>query len=240
MDLVTAIGSADGPICVVGAGGKTTTMFALAHRRKRAIVTSTVNIPIFDREVARLDITTEPLATLDTDELQFPLGLVPDRQGRNRYQGYEPGTVDAIAQHHDGPVFVKADGARMREFKAPAENEPRIPASAAVVVPVVSVHVVGKPLTEYWVHRPERVAALTDTGIGDEITAATVATVLTAEAGGLKGVPADATVVPLLTKVDSDEHERAARAIAERTHEYADRIDIPRVVLARFDAVDTV
>ncbi|MFW6434929.1 MAG: selenium cofactor biosynthesis protein YqeC, partial [Halovenus sp.] len=216
MDLATAIGSADGPICVVGAGGKTTMMFALAHRSERAVVTATVNIPIFDREVSRIDVTTDPVGTLDTGVDSFPLGLVPDRAGKNRYRGYDPGTVDSIAANHDGQLLVKADGARMREFKAPGENEPRIPDSAAVVVPVVSVHAVGKPLTGHWVHRPERIAAITGSEIGDEITADTVATVLTADEGGLKGVPSEATVIPLLTKVDTSAHERTARAIAEQ------------------------
>jgi probable selenium-dependent hydroxylase accessory protein YqeC len=237
MDLVTAVGGADGPICVVGAGGKTTTMFALAHRLRRAVVTATVNIPVFEREVERFQVTSDPVAALDTGAV-FPLGVVPERVGKNRYRGYEPATVDGIAERHDGPVLVKADGARMREFKAPGENEPRIPARGGVVVPVVSVHVVGKPLTEYWVHRPERVVALTGDEIGDEITAETVATVLTHERGGLKGVPPDATVVPLLTKVDSPAHEQAAREIAALTRESADRI--PRVALARFDAFERV
>ena len=242
MDLTTAIGSADGSICVVGAGGKTTTMFALAHRSERAVVTATVNIPIFDREVATVDVTTDPVGTLDTAPDSFPLGLVPDRAGSNRYRGYEPGTVDSIAANHDGQLLVKADGARMREFKAPGENEPRIPDSAAVIVPVVSVHAVGKPLTGHWVHRPERVAAITGSEIGDEITADTVATVLTADDGGLKGVPSDATVIPLLTKVDTPAHERAARAVAESTHERAGRtaVDIPHVALGRFDAFETI
>jgi probable selenium-dependent hydroxylase accessory protein YqeC len=242
MDLATAIGSADGPICAIGAGGKTTMMFALAHRSKRSVVTATVNIPIFDREVATVDVTTDPVSALDTGEDSFPLGLVPDRAGKNRYRGYDPETVDSIAENHDGQLLVKADGARMREFKAPGDNEPRIPDSAAVVVPVVSVHVVGKPLTPHWVHRPKRVAAISGTEVGDEITADTVATVLTADEGGLKGVPSGATVIPLLTKVDTPAHERIARAIAEQTRERAEQVDtdLPHVALGRFDAFDTV
>jgi probable selenium-dependent hydroxylase accessory protein YqeC len=241
MDLVTAVGSTDGPVCVVGAGGKTTTLYALASRMERAIVTATVRIPVFDREVATVEVSADPVERLDTVE-RFPLGLVPEREGSDRYRGYDPGTVDAIAESHDGPVLVKADGARMREFKAPDDHEPRIPDSTAVVAPVVSSHIVGKPLTGHWVHRPEAVAALTGSDIGDEITADTVATVLTHEQGGLKGVPAGADVVPLVTKVDSPAHERVARDIAERVHDRADgaAVTLPRVALARFGVVETV
>lgn len=241
MDLVTAIEPDEGPVCVVGGGGKTTTLYALASRLPGAVVTATVRIPVFDREVAEVVVAPEPLDRL-ADLEEFPVGLVPERERDDRYRGYDPDTVDAIARHHDGPVLVKADGARMRDFKAPSENEPRIPRSATVVVPVVSSHVVGKPLTGGWVHRPKRVAALTDSSLGDTITAETVATVIAHEQGGLKGVPSGARVVPLVTKVDSPDHERAARAIAEAIHDRAAGLDVrlPRVALARFDAFDAV
>jgi probable selenium-dependent hydroxylase accessory protein YqeC len=241
MNLVTALEPADGPLCVVGAGGKTTTLYALASRTQRAIVTATVRIPIFDREVSTVEVTADPVERLESGEAgPFPLGLVADREDKNRYRGYDPEVVDAIARTHDGPVLVKADGARMRDFKAPGENEPRIPGSTEVVVPVVSSHVVGKPLTGHWVHRPNRIAALADTDLGDEITADTVGTVIAHEQGGLKGVPPDATVVPLVTKVDSQDHQGVAREIAARIHERAEGVDLPRVALGRFDVIETV
>ena len=241
MDLLSAIGSTDGLVCVVGAGGKTTTMYALASRLQNAVVTSTVRIPVFDTEVTDVLVTENPVTVLEAEQ-SFPLGLVPEREGSNRYRGYDPETVDELATAHDGPVLVKADGARMREFKAPGENEPQIPASADVVVPVVSSHVVGKPLTGHWVHRPERVGALTGTEIGDEITPETVARVLAHEQGGLKGVPEGATVVPFVTKVDSADHEQVGRAIGDAIYESLDdsTVEVPRVALARFDAFDAV
>ncbi len=240
MTLVTAIGDADGPISVVGAGGKTTTLYALAARLSRAVVTATVRIPIFDREVATVEVSTDPVALLE-DHQSFPCGLVPDRERADRYLGYEPETVDSIAAAHDGQTLVKADGARMREFKSPGENEPRIPSTSDVVVPVVSSHAVGKPLSGHWVHRPERIATLTGSSLGDEITADTVATVITHERGGLKGVPDGATVIPLVTKVDSSAHEQTAREIAARIHERTDgaTVDLPRVALGRFDVFET-
>lgn len=243
MNLLTALEPADGPTCVVGAGGKTTTMYALASRLSNAVVTSTVRIPIFDRQVSTVEVTDDPISALErAGNETFPLGLVPEREGGDRYRGYDLETVDSLADAHDGPILVKADGARMREFKAPGDHEPRIPDSAALVVPVVSVHVVGKPLTGHWVHRPKQVAALSETNLGEEMTAETVADVVASEKGGLKNVPAGARVVPLLTKVDSTEHEQAARDIAAAIHDRADThdLDLPQVALARFDAFETI
>jgi probable selenium-dependent hydroxylase accessory protein YqeC len=242
MELVDAIQPDDGHVCVVGAGGKTTTIFSLAARTNRALVTSTVHIPIFDRDVREVAVTSEPIERLAaTDPESFPLGLVPERASSDRYRGYDPATVDRIADAHDGPVLVKGDGARMREFKAPGENEPRIPASADVVVPVASAHIVGKPLTGHWVHRPEQVASLVDADLGEKINPETVAAAIAHEEGGLKGVPSGATVVPLVTKVDGPGHERAAADIADRIHELtADAtVEVPRVGLARFDVFET-
>ncbi|GAA0510254.1 probable selenium-dependent hydroxylase accessory protein YqeC [Halorubrum aquaticum] len=239
MNVVDALDAGEGTTCLVGAGGKKTTLYVLADRLDRAVLTATVRIPIFDRQVATVRTAADPVSELaslrdresDDERATFPLGLVPERERDDRYRGYDPETVDRLSAAHDGPVLVKADGARTRLFKAPNDREPQVPAGADTVVPVASVHAVGEPLSEAVVHRPERVAGLVD-GVetGDEITPELVGRVVAHEAGGLKGVPADATAVPLLNMVDDDADEAVAREVAAAIHE---RADVPRVVLAR-------
>lgn len=236
--------------CFVGAGGKKTSIYALAARLDRAVVTATVRIPIFDPHVSHVEVTEDPLAALESvvavgDGTQrgpgdFPLGLVPEREFEDRYRGYDPETVSALAAAHDGPVLVKADGARMREFKAPGDHEPRIPASADAVVPVASARVVGQPLTDETVHRPERVADVAGVAVGDEVTPGVVASVLASEAGGRRGVPPGATTIPLLNKVDGDAEDAAAREVADRVLESTDADRVPRVVLARMATPEVV
>jgi len=251
-DVVDALDAAAGTTCLVGAGGKKTTLYALADRLDRAVLTATVRIPIFDREVAEVRVTGDPVAALDADgtdgrseadgadgtpEEAFPLGLVPERDRGDRYRGYDPAAVDEISAAHDGPVLVKADGARTRLLKAPNDREPQIPPGADRVVPVASVGAVGEPLTEETVHRPERVAAITDAEVGDRITPELVGRVLAHDAGGLKDVPPDATAIPLVNAVDDADDEAVAREIAGIVHE---RADVPRVVLARMIAGEVV
>jgi len=130
-DVVDALDAAAGTTCLVGAGGKKTTLYALADRLDRAVLTATVRIPIFDREVAAVRVTEDPVAALDEIAAgdggeaaggveptggpePFPLGLVPERERDDRYRGYDPTVVDDIGSAHDGPVLVKADGARTR------------------------------------------------------------------------------------------------------------------------------
>lgn len=239
MNLVEALAPDGGVVCAVGAGGKKSTLYALADRLEHAVVTATVRIPIFDPHVADVQVTEDPVAAAtQADSGDWPLGLIRAReQGRDdRYLGYDPETVDALARADVAEtVLVKADGARMREFKAPGANEPQLPQTAAVVLPVASVHAVGEPLDENVVHRPERVAAITDRAVGDTIRPRDVADVLASPAGGRQDVPADATVRPVLNKVDDAALERTARTIAD---DLVDRQGIADVVLARMTAAD--
>ncbi|WP_255168837.1 selenium cofactor biosynthesis protein YqeC [Natrononativus amylolyticus] len=231
-----------GVTCVVGAGGKKSTLYALADRLERAIVTATVRIPPFEEHVASLEVTADPIATAHdavvnaedepdaTPDGRWPLGLVAARERTDRYRGYEPAVVDDLAAAVDVPILVKADGARTRWLKAPNDREPQLPAAADTVIPIASARVVGETLDDTLVHRPERVAAVTGLEVGDEITAEAVATVLTSERGGWKGVPDGATVVPLLNMVDTPALERTTREVGT---EILRQRDVTRVVLTR-------
>ncbi|MDQ2054380.1 MULTISPECIES: selenium cofactor biosynthesis protein YqeC [Halobellus] len=237
MDIVTALDAATGTTCVVGAGGKKTTMKTLADRLDRSIVTATVRIPIFDEWVDRVAVTPDPVDAVRSQieregDGEWALGVVPEREREDRYYGYDPEEIDRLSEF-DLPVFVKADGARMRKFKAPDEHEPRLPRTADTVVSIASAHVVGEPLSEEIVHRVDEVARLTGLEPGDEITAADVATVLASDEGGRKGLPDGATMIPLLNMVDDESLEATAREIAAEIHE---RVDVPHVVLAEMRA----
>jgi probable selenium-dependent hydroxylase accessory protein YqeC len=233
MDIAEALDATDGITCFVGAGGKKTTMATLAPRLDRAVVTATVRIPIFDSWVEDVVVTDEPVAAVEGAE-SWPIGVVPERERDDRYRGYEPETVDELVDVGN-PVLVKADGARMRQFKAPSDREPRIPSRAGTVVPIAGARAVGHPLDEERIHRVDRVSALTGREPGEEIQPADVATVLASERGGRKGVPEAATVVPLVNMVDDAALETTAREIATEIHE---RADVPRVVLAEMRAED--
>jgi probable selenium-dependent hydroxylase accessory protein YqeC len=222
----------EGIVAVVGAGGKKSTLYALAAECERAVLTTTVRIPPFEGHVERLELTDDPVSVLEDND-EWPLGLAPGRDGdRERYLGYDTDTVDAMADATDVPLLAKADGARTRWLKAPKEDEPQIPAAASVVVPVASVKSVGEDLTDEHVHRPERVAEITDRELDEEIRPEDIVTVLTHENGGLKDVPEGARVVALLNMVDDDELEATARKIADEVLAHP-RID--RVVLGRMD-----
>ncbi len=106
-------------------------------------------------------------------------------------------------------VLVEADGSRMRPIKAPADHEPVIPPDATLVVPVVGMDALERPLSEI-AHRPEKVEELLMADgqlsiVNGMLTAQAVARLLIHPLGGLKNVPDEARIVPLLNKVDSEE-----------------------------------
>jgi probable selenium-dependent hydroxylase accessory protein YqeC len=237
--LTGALGLTDGMLlAAVGAGGKKSLLYRLAAELDPVIVTATVHIPEFDDHVDTRHVTDDPRATLAADEVTGRVGLVAARAPPDRFEGYPSPVVDDLHDETDVSLLVKADGARMRRFKAPGDEEPVVPASADVVAPVAGVTAVGQPLDESLVHRVDRVAALTGRAIGEPIRAEDVATVIAHPAGGLKGVPEDARVVPVLNMVDDDALAATAREIADSILRRSDRID--RVALTCLVAEDPV
>jgi molybdenum cofactor cytidylyltransferase len=102
---------------------------------------------------------------------------------------------------------------------------------------MASLHVLGKPLGDEYVFRPERVATLSKTAPGEPVTIGTVAAVLTHPQGGLKGVPPQARVVPILNQWEGERASAEAREVAELVlrHER-----IQRVVVASLRQADPV
>jgi probable selenium-dependent hydroxylase accessory protein YqeC len=245
-DLVEVL-SGRGVVAAVGAGGKKTTLWALASRHDRAVVTAATRIPMFEDRVHDLVVTEDPVEAVEAalareaaGESPWPLGLVPGRADEVRYEGYATGTIsalaDAVGDDLDA-ILVKADGARNRLLKAPGDHEPQVSERTDTVLPIASVRVVGEPLDQRHVHRPELVSELADLDPGEEIRPIHVARVLASERGGLKRVPRGATVLPVVNMCDDDALVEMGRAIAEAVF---DRADVPRVALTRMNLGEIV
>lgn len=243
MNLARALDAESGVIAAVGAGGKKSTLYALASHLSSdhdaaVVVTATVRIPIFDPHVNRVIVTEHPHRALENPS-SWPIGIVPARDGADRYRGYDPQTIDSLTEVDViDALLVKADGARMREFKAPGPNEPRLPDSTSTVLAVVSLAVIGEPLSAAVVHRPERVSAITGRPIGERIRPGDVAAVLRSDRGALKDVPDTASVVPVLNKVDDDGRREMGERIADEVLGNSNHID--RVVLTRMIDTDPI
>jgi molybdenum cofactor cytidylyltransferase len=143
--------------------------------------------------------------------------------------GIDPGWIEQLPKRlHVTHLLVEADGSRGRPFKAPAAHEPVIPPSADLVVAVVGLSVIGQPLSEEFVHRPERVAALAGCQLGDTVTPSLVASVLRHPEGSTRGAPTGARVVALLNQADDASRVQSGCEVARELIERG----VERVVIA--------
>lgn len=252
-------------VSFVGAGGKTTTAMRLADELsaagQRVIFTTTTKImePI-PREGEYLFVSDDPdrmLARVPELLARYPRVILahhrlegsdagieedvgyPFPVRTNKVKGIAAKTVDQLARQLMGRavILVEADGAKHRSLKAPAPHEPVVPASTTLLVLMASLHVLGKPLSAEYVFRPELVAALSETALGEPVTIDTVAAVLTHPQGGLKGAPAQARVVPILNQWAGETASAEAREVAELLLR-SERIE--RVVIASLRRADPV
>lgn len=215
-------------VALVGGGGKTSAMFRLgdelAARGWRAIMTTSTHIGADQATSAPhvIKVLHEPplpaqkriLAQVADRSPALAIGAINPQT--KKAGGLAPAVIDMLAAAPEvDALIIEADGARTLPFKAPADHEPVIPPSTTLVVPVVGVDVVGQPLDDEHVHRPGRIVALTGAVEGRPVALEHIAQVLTHVQGGLKGVPKQARVVPLVNKVETLAQQEMARALAD-------------------------
>ena len=146
-------GIAKGITALIGGGGKTSTLYALAEYLKAQgsviVCTSThILIPPKFPYRARVD------ALLKFGEV-VAVGTVEGEKLTAPQQGFEE--LTKLADY----VLVEADGARQLPLKAHAPHEPVIPDGARTVLAVVGMDGLNRPIRDA-AHRPERFAALCD------------------------------------------------------------------------------
>ena len=203
-------------VALVGAGGKTTAMFLLANElatSMRVLTTTSTRIFAAQTKHSPVHVIFDPqqqaiadlLPQLDRSIAAYGQALLtgPPDPDSDKVSGVSPDTIDILAGSGRFDVIInEADGSRTLPLKAPAAHEPVIPLSTTLVIPTAGLDVVGQPLGDDTVHRAELISQLTGTALGQPVTPDTVARLLCHPEGGLKKVPAQARVVPLLNKVD--------------------------------------
>jgi probable selenium-dependent hydroxylase accessory protein YqeC len=176
-------------VSIMGAGGKSTLMNRLADELivlgRTVVLSSTTN---YHRPKTLQ--SDQILLTHDTPDWPDKLEALARRWNRLLVLHHDLGEamvkgidVAAVRTIHeripDAIVVVKTDGARKRWFKAPNRSEPVIPPWSQLSITVVNCGILGRPLTDALVHRPERVEELTGLRVGDPITPQAVGMVLT-------------------------------------------------------------
>jgi probable selenium-dependent hydroxylase accessory protein YqeC len=210
-------------VALVGAGGKSSLMYALARElvahHEKVVTTTTTKIlpPKSDESPWLILLEDDPeLISLPTHLAKWGHVTVAqslDHSSR-KLQGV---SADMIRRCLDvaGRVLIEADGAAGRPIKAPDRWEPVIPDFVDLVIPVVGLDSIGKPASEEWVFRLERFLTVTGLGPGDIIRPNVVGRLLSHPEGALKGVPQTARIVPFLNKRDLLESGEAEKEAVE-------------------------
>jgi probable selenium-dependent hydroxylase accessory protein YqeC len=232
-DLIDLLDARSGIVCAVGAGGKKSLLRWLAARHHGPVaLTGTVfitHVPDdagFAIAVARDAELPDAVARLGRRS-RVAYACPSDKPGR--WAGASAATIERI--HREGgfaATYVKADGARMRWVKAPADDEPALPACCTTVLPVVSALAIGEPLSSRVAHRIERIGEVLGLRENEIITPTHLGRLIASPFGLLKSTEAR-RVVPVINMVDDARRETGAREAAEVALAANGRID--RVVL---------
>jgi probable selenium-dependent hydroxylase accessory protein YqeC len=233
-------------ISLVGGGGKTTLMLALAKELSATgkVVVTTTTTRILAPPAGETTLIIEPDEDKMLARLLQSLGkhrhitLVAGRLPRGKLRGIRPELVSTIVGLKQVDyVIVEADGAARKPLKAPNATEPVIPRNTSLVLPVVGIEALGAKLIEDHAFRPEIISALTGLPPGGTISADTIAILLTHPRGIIKGSPAAARIIPLVNKIDLARDLLAAEDLAsrilERRHPRISRVVLGQVKCPR-------
>jgi len=186
-------------VSLVGAGGKTTLMYALAREAAaqglRVIVTTTTRI----LPHPRLPITdcTEPERLKRLLAQRRVLLAGTPAEGEKITGSGEIGPLMRAAD----VVLIEADGSRGLPLKAPASHEPAIPPQSSAVVAVMGADCIGRPIASAC-HRPELVCALLGVSPQHRILPEDAARIAASPLGGRKNVPPETAFRCAVNKAD--------------------------------------
>lgn len=153
-------------ISIVGAGGKTSTLFWLAREfvraGKRVIATTTTQMYLPEENMPVLLCRSPnklPSAAFAAPSVACFGGWNPEN---GKVLGFAMQQIDFLAKRNIADVLlVEADGARCFPLKAPALHEPCIPESSHFVVALTGGQTVGQPIGPQNVHRWPLFSAIT-------------------------------------------------------------------------------
>ena len=201
MQVSSVLNIGRGVSALIGGGGKTTLLYALAEelrKKGRVILCTSTHILVPEQY---------PLVTGGAEAIRAALAAhgavcagTPVENGKLTAPAPSFEELAALADY----VLVEADGAKRLPLKAHAPHEPVVPANAQRVVLLVGADGFGKPISAVC-HRPELYAQRAGASVSDTVTPALAARVILAENLGDR---------ILINKVESDEAYEQAKSLA--------------------------
>jgi len=199
-------------IALVGGGGKTSLLFALARelgQTGRRVLTSTTT-KVWHAEALKsprlIFVRGNPdwrAQTQETLDKQGHLFLAETLLDSGKVEGIAPSLADEL--YRDGPasyLLLEADGSAGRPVKAPAPHEPVIPPSVTKVIALMGLEALGRPMGPEVAFRQDLVGKITGLQPGERMTVAAMSSLFLAPEGLFKGAPEQAGRLIFLNKLD--------------------------------------
>ena len=222
-------------ISIVGAGGKTSTMFQLAKEYagigKRVIVTTSTRI--FRPEGYEVVLENQPqwleqlmefakepggnILVTAAEEIEWKKGKHDNfsvDKAKKKLKGMEPQKIGKLSEYCD-VLLIEADGSKGLPVKIPAEHEPVIIPETQVVIGCAGLTAVGKIVQDVC-FRSEQLEQMQK----EKMTEKFLANIMLSESGSRKNVGKRAYRI-LLNQMDGNQEKCAA----ERTAEWIDRLN---------------
>ncbi|MBS4534569.1 putative selenium-dependent hydroxylase accessory protein YqeC [Clostridium sp. D2Q-14] len=232
------IGDSREMISIVGAGGKTSTMFLLGKMGKskglRVLITTTTKI-YYPR-----DNSIDNIYILDRDALDLQklkkrsISVIGKEISQNgKLLGVNPEVLDEIyRKRYFDLILVEADGSKNKSIKAPGEHEPVIPLNTTKTIGLIGLDSLGFKIYEENVYRSEIFANITGSKLGESINLQTIKNLVLSSRGLFKGVPDKSEKYLIFNKADNKNIREKGRKIARDIMEKSNHID--DIILASF------
>ena len=202
MHLCQTLQIGPGLTAIIGGGGKTTLLYALARelsQNARVIVCTTTHI--FPPEHLPC-LVTDSEAEIEAALSETNCICVGTRSVEGKFSAPAI-SFDRLLRHADY-IFAEADGSKHRPLKAHAAHEPVIPAEADQTILVLGASGLGKPVQDA-AHRPALYAEKLGVPLGTIVTPELAARLLNLEALHTR---------VLINQVETEEDWKRARKLA--------------------------
>ncbi|MEG2511898.1 MAG: selenium cofactor biosynthesis protein YqeC [Acetivibrio sp.] len=207
-------------ISIVGAGGKTTTLEALAEdyvqNRRKAVVTTTTHM-FYPENKWRFTESEEPDEIADLVKQQEVL-WVGKACENNKFKQPNPNVMEYLCKG-EVSVLVEGDGSKRLPFKVPGEKEPVLADNTSYVIGVLGLDGLKQKISKVC-FRKEMVSSFLNKTQEDCLTEEDFAKVIGSKEGLKKKVAEWMHYIVVLNKADTKEKIESAFQIRRQVLEY--------------------
>lgn len=224
-------------ISIVGAGGKTSSMFKLAnellaHDKKVLVTTSTAIFKPNDGNYEKLIlIENNKYENMKIQASNKGLTVLARTVSpKNKLLGADPKIIDQIFKSNIFDyIIVEADGANRKAIKAPKAHEPVIPSCTTKTIGVIGMDCVGKKLYEENAHRAQLLADISNMKLGDLIDENTIYNLIVSGEGIFKSVPEMSEKYIILNKSETEKRKKVAAKVKNMIED--NKVDIDKIII---------